>query len=440
MKLSEAESWLDGRINHERAPGYSGARLDLSPIRALLDGLGHPERGLRVLHVAGSKGKGSVALISEALCEAVGLRTGVFTSPHLERWTERFRIDGAEVSGERLGEAVARVRPVAEALDAGPDAPTWFDVTTAAALCLFAEARVDVAILEVGLGGRLDSTNVVLPAVCCITSIELEHTERLGTTHAAIAGEKAGILKPGVPCVVGRLSPEALGAVEKRAAEVGAPLHREGAEIALATTGRGIEGSTLTLADGALRLEVEVAAPGPHQARNAGLALACVHRLLPDRSDELRAAAGAVLPRLQVPGRVEIVGREPMRVVDAAHTEASLRALMEVLSGVPRERAHAVLSISEGKDLALLCEILAPGFDHFTLTRAEPTRSAAPEALRDLLAAKASGARIDVEPDPERALSVALSTAGPRDLLCATGSFYLAGPARRRWAEPSDGG
>jgi dihydrofolate synthase/folylpolyglutamate synthase len=195
-------------------------RLSLAPIRALLDRLGAPERGLSVIHVAGSKGKGSTALFAESVLRAAGARVGTFTSPHLERWTERFRIDGDGGAADRLAAAVAELRPHVDALrDAGGDTvPSFFDATTAAALLLFRDLRVDHAVLEVGLGGRLDSTNAVAPAVCCITSIELEHTDLLGDTLAAIAGEKAGILKPGVPAVCGELPREAFAVVERRAA------------------------------------------------------------------------------------------------------------------------------------------------------------------------------------------------------------------------------
>ena len=223
MELAEAEAWLASLINVEKMPDLRRARLSLEPVRRLLREMGNPERELRIFHIAGSKGKGSVALFAEALLRAAGRRTGAFTSPHLVSWVERFRIDGREVSGERLADAVARIRPIAERLREEPDAPSFFDVTTALALMLFAEAGVDAVLLEVGLGGRLDSTNVVAPEVTCVTSIELEHTDKLGDTLAAIAGEKAGIAKPGVPMLMAPLAPDAARTVEAHCARVGAP-------------------------------------------------------------------------------------------------------------------------------------------------------------------------------------------------------------------------
>ena len=223
--LAEAGAYLEGLINLERLSDFPQERLNLGPIRQLLERLGHPDRGLCVLHVAGSKGKGSTSLFAESILSAAGERVGTFTSPHLESWTERFRIAGREVEGDVLAQVVDRMRPQVEALRADPKtAPSFFDATTAAGIVLFRDLRVDRAILEVGLGGRLDSTNAIQSVVTCITSIELEHTDKLGCTLAEIAGEKAGILKPGVPCVMGRLPESAAVVVRERARLLAVPL------------------------------------------------------------------------------------------------------------------------------------------------------------------------------------------------------------------------
>ena len=286
--LEQAAGYLEGLINMERVPALGGAaagrRLGLGPIRRLLERVGNPEKGLSILHVAGSKGKGSVCLLAEHVLCATGERVGTFTSPHLSSWAERFRIDGAPVQGEELARAVERLRPHVDELRARDphDAPTFFDATTAAALLVFAGAGVDRAILEVGLGGRLDSTNAVAPAATCVTQIELEHTEILGDTIAAIAAEKAGILKPGAPCVVGWLDPDALAVVRERAAAIGAPLFEAGEDFELVSAEPDAEGLGCAFeyreSDGfvvAARLQLA----GAHQARNAALALACVRRL-----------------------------------------------------------------------------------------------------------------------------------------------------------------
>jgi dihydrofolate synthase/folylpolyglutamate synthase len=429
-RLAQAEAYLQGLINLERAPSYAGARLSLAPIRALLARIGHPERGLRVLHIAGSKGKGSTALLSEALLREAGLRVGTFTSPHLERWTERIRIDGREVDGERLADAVERLRPAVDALREGPDAPSFFDATTAAALSIFASERVDVAILEVGLGGRLDSTNAVAPAVTCITTIELEHTEKLGATLGAIAGEKAGIAKPGVPLVTGRLAPEAAAVAEARARELGAPLVRLGAELSAQVLSETLDGTRVRFEDGSLACEFALGVPGAHQAANAALALACARRLGLADDAALARAAERAFASPGLPARIEIVSRAPWIVIDGAHTEDSARALARVIARVPRRSAHLVVSISTGKALAAICAALAPQADRVTVTRAEPIRSLTPSEVAEAMRAAAPGLELRIVPNPHLALRAAREALGPDDLLVATGSFYLAGIAR----------
>jgi len=431
MRLAEAEAWLEGLINLERSPDLRRARLSLAPVQRLLARIGDPQRRLRVVHVAGSKGKGSTALLAEALLRAAGRSTGTFTSPHLERWTERFRIDGREVPGDALAAAITGLRPHVDALRDGPEPPSFFDVTTAAAFQLFAEAGVDVAVVEVGLGGRLDSTNVVAPAVCCITSIELEHTEKLGDTLAAIAGEKAGIAKAGVPLVVGALAAEAAEVVEARARELDCPLARLGQELAVELLAEEVDGSRFRFADGAFRLELALAAPGRHQVANAALALACVRRVGLVDDAVLRAAAPRAFAAVELPGRVEILARAPWIVVDGAHTAASARALAATLERIPRRRSHLVLSVSAGKDLGAICQALVPQADLVTVTRAEPVRSLDPQLVADAVRAVAGRAEVRVVPNPHLALRAARESLGADGLLCASGSFYLAGIARR---------
>jgi dihydrofolate synthase/folylpolyglutamate synthase len=435
----EAVRYLDGLINRERIPERARGRVGLEPIRRLLAAVGNPERGLSFVHVAGSKGKGSVCLLSEALLRELGERTGTFTSPHLERWTERFRVDGVEVEGAALARAVERLRPHVDRQRAAypDDPPSVFDATTAAALLVFAEARVDRVLFEVGLGGRLDSTNVVAPAVSCITSIELEHTATLGGTFAKIATEKAGILKPGVTAIVGELPPEATVAVRQRAREVGAPLRVEGEDFDIEWSESGSAGSKVRYAerDG---FAVEVALPllGGHQARNAGLSLACVRALDAHEPGVVAEAATRALANARLPGRVEIASREPWVVIDSAHTAASARALARVLRQLPVAKRHLVLSVSEDKDLAAILASLLPGAQRVTVTRADPHRSLAEaqvaEAVRRAadVANRAEPMDLRVVPNPRQAVRTAREAQQADELLCVTGSIYLAGIAR----------
>jgi dihydrofolate synthase/folylpolyglutamate synthase len=430
VDIAEAEAWLAGLINVERLPDLRRARLSLAPIRSLMARLGDPQQRLRVLHVAGSKGKGSTAMLAEALLREAGLSTGVFTSPHLLRWTERFRVDGAEVSGATLAGALTRIRPDVDLLREGDDPPSFFDATTAAALLLFAEAGVDVAVLEVGLGGRLDSTNVVTPAVAAITSIELEHTEKLGDTLAAVAGEKAGIAKPGAPLVVGALAPEALEVVTARAAEVGAPLVVAGRDFEARVLEEAPDATRFAFRDGPVALEARLAWPGPHQVGNAAIALAAVRRLGVLDDAALPERARRALARVRLEARAEILGRRPWLVVDGAHTAASAASLAQVLARLPRARAHLVLSVSAGKDLGALCRALLPHFQAVTVTRAEPIRSLQPTEVAAAVRAAGPGVDLRVVPNPHLAVRAAREALGADDLLCATGSVYLAGIAR----------
>ncbi len=424
IDTSEAAGrYLQTLINLERRPELTGARMSLAPIRALLDRLGKPEQGLSVLHVAGSKGKGSTCLFAENALQAAGKRAGVFTSPHIHSWTERFRVAGREVDGAGLARAVTRLRPHVEWLrehDPG-NAPTFFDATTAAALLIFAEADLDHVILEVGLGGRLDSTNVVTPRVTCITSIELEHTDKLGKTVAAIAGEKAGIVKPGVPCVIGRLSPEAEHVVRERAREVCAPI------LALAVDFPALEAGELSVL-------------GTHQADNAAIALAAVGLLGGGEPPDFLARARGGLAATQLPGRVEVLSENPWIVVDCAHTGASARALAEVVRRRVAdhgefERTTLLLSVSGDKDLTAILDALLPLADEVVATRAQPHRSLHESDLAAAIRARDCAPAVREERDPRRAARDVRGSSGPGQLLLAAGSIYLAGIAREHWGD-----
>ncbi len=435
----EAGAWLESLINVEKRPDWPYARLSLAPIRGLLRRLGNPQQGLAAIHLAGSKGKGSTALWAEALLRAAGRRVGTYTSPHFERWTERVRLEGREVEGAQLAAAVEAVRSEVEQMrEAEPDhAPTFFDALTAAALLCFRDAGIETAVLEVGLGGRLDSTNVVLPRVACVTSIELEHTDKLGSTLAAIAGEKAGILKPGVPAVVGELPEEALAVVEARAAEIGVPLSRAGRDFRVRAVEQGRDGLRVRFEDGDIAAELRLPVLGAHQAGNAALALACVRRMGGISEAALAEAATLGFAGARLPGRIEILGSAPLRIVDSAHTRASARALAAVLAELPRRRTHLVLSVSAGKDLGEILDALLPLTDELSVTRAEATRSLAPAEVAAAAARSAPGLHTRVVPNPHLALRAAVEAAAPEDCVCATGSVYLAGIARRVLAAPA---
>ncbi len=426
--LEQAKTYLEGLINVEKERSVPYARFDLEPIRRLTARLGDPHRNLSVIHIAGSKGKGSTALYTESLLRASGARVGTFTSPHLSSWTERFRIDGVDVAPETLAAAVDRVAPHVDALrDSDPAyAPTFFDATTAVAFELFHDAAVDRVVLEVGLGGRLDSTNVVSPMLCCITSIELEHQEQLGDTVAKIAQEKAGIIKPGVPVVMGLLPEEAADVVSERARELDAPLFRLGRDFDVDVVSEDLEGQRLHLVDGSVDVHARISSFGRHQAHNAALALACALRAAKLSDESIRAGLEAT----RLAARIEVLSRSPWVIVDSAHTAASAAALAGVLTAFPRQRTHLVVSISAGKTAEAILSNLVPGVDHVTVTRAEPIRSLSPTDVAAMIRAIAPDVSVSVVPNPHLAVRAAREALGSDDLMCVAGSIYLAGIAR----------
>ncbi len=453
--LCDATAYLDGLINRERLAQFAYPRLDLTAIRTLLERLGNPQRSLRVLHIAGSKGKGSTALLTEAIFTAAGYRVGTFTSPHLESWTERFRIEGSDASECMLVEAVATLRPHLDALRQTDHPPSFFDAVTAIALWLFAREKVDLAILEVGLGGRLDSTNVVDPALACITSIELEHVDKLGPDLASIAREKAGILKPGCPVLVGDLPSEALRIVEARAAELEAlagDLTKPSiSRISVLRFGRdfGVD-SILCHGEvqrfrfwcGDVSLEREIKWLGTHQVHNAALALAACLCLPGFDEARLIAASQRALENLHLPGRIEIFRRDarqvPQIVVDSAHTQMSARNLVDSFKCYEYESRELVLSISRDKNAERIFSELLPAFDRVLVTCADPARSFDAEELARAVRCSGNRILVSVEADPVVALRKSVEHLAPRTFLCVAGSVYLAGIARKVLGEQSE--
>jgi len=416
--LHDAERYLDGLINREKKTQYDYERLGLTPIRALLAATGNPERGLDCVHVAGSKGKGTVTLATEALLRAAGLRVGAYTSPHLVSWRERFRIDGEPVGERDLVAGLRAMQPAIERLRADPElCPSFFDVSTALALALFRRAKVDAAAIEVGLGGRLDSTNAVESRVSVVTTIQLEHTDKLGTTLEAIAREKAGIFRKDVPALHGELDPEAWGAIAAQSIAVGAPLEGVSA-LDVHTSASGLR---FRLEDGRA---VESGVFGAHQAGNLALAVAASERFL---GRALAAGELAALRTLELPARLERFGDV---LLDSAHTPDSARALRQTLETVwPGRRFALVLCVSKDKDAAGIVEELADVTRLCVATAVEPQRSFAPDELAAL--AWASGiSDVETEPDPQRALALARRRIGPGEGIAIAGSIFLAGALR----------
>ena len=472
----DATDFLESLVRTPPRSRDERERLGLSPVEALLDRIGNPHCGLPAIHITGSQGKGSTALYAEALLAAAGLRTGTFISPHLEAWNERIRVEGAPVDDAAFVDALERIRPfVAEMHRADADtAPAFFDALVAAAFAVFAGAEVDVAVVEAGIGARLDPTRVCRAVATCVTGVDLEHTDRLGSTIADIAREKAAIARRGVPLVAGNVPPAALDVLEREAARAGAPLLRLGRDFAVrggapaprpgaARVGRRRDGSDWheaadyregtdrhragsgpdrTVASrlaGGFSAEVTLAGrsipvrlrqSGPHMLDNAALALALVDAagalaLLDD------GAAGVALESAVLPGRAEVLRERPLFVADGAHTRAAVDALVGVLGPPGATNLVAVVSVTRGRDALRMLAHLVRRCDAVFATVAEPSRSLPSTDLARVLDTSGARAPIVAIDDPVDAIRAAVHAAGDDGTVCATGSMYMAGAARR---------
>jgi dihydrofolate synthase/folylpolyglutamate synthase len=420
-------------------------------MRRLLELVGDPHLGLMAVHIAGSKGKGSTAAMLAEMLQAAGYRTGLYTSPHLERIEERMRIGGAPCPAEAFCELAATLQPAVEQVDreefSGGDVQTtatFFEITTAMAFLHFARLKVDVAVLEVGLGGRLDSTNLCVPEVTIITSISFDHMRQLGHTLAAIASEKAGIVKPGVPVISGVVAGEPRQVIAERAQALAVPLFQRGMHYDFATLEAAWPTESFDYREPAVdpsyRLDgVKLAMLGRHQAANASAAICAVQRL---RERGWQIGDGAVrggLAAARTPARIELIAGNPPVILDVAHNPASIEALLAVLRERFSDRAGIgrrilVFASSMDKDHAAMLRRLVPDFDAIVLTRyVDNPRAMDPEgllaeavAVQQRLAPESRRAALDTTATPAAAWDRARQLAGPSDLIVCTGSFFLA--------------
>lgn len=438
VDYAEAAEWLETLTNPERT-GLGrrfGRRMNLDATRRLMELAGDPHERITAVHIAGTKGKGSVAAMIESTCRAAGLRTGLFTSPHLVSWRERIRIDGRCVGEEQVAQLATEVRPMVEQVEAeGLRGPSFFEALTAMGMLAFARADLDLCVLETGLGGRLDATNVITPVLSVITTLGLDHTRVLGDTLPEIATQKAGIIKAGVPVVVAP-QPESIERLMRRTASgVDAPIHFArpftllGSEPlspddvepgALPVLGERVAGTFR-----GLLFEALVPLAGRHQAINAGVAgLAC----------ELLHVGGRPLPRgvlkdgieqVYWPARVELVRARPWEIVDCAHNQASARALMKALRRhLQYDRMILVFGASRDKSVEAMAQELASA-SHVLLTEAALPRAMHVEVLEERTADLWRSHETFIS--PVDAICRARELAGPRDLICITGSIFLVG-------------
>ncbi len=414
---------------------HFGIKLGLTAMQTLLAGLGHPHRAWPSLHVAGTNGKGSTTAMASAALVRAGYAVGRYTSPHLVRVEERIAIGGTAVSEEVLSGALARVFAVVDALVARgalAGVPTFFEVSTAAAFLIFADARVNVAVIEVGLGGRFDATNVITPVAAAITTIDFDHERHLGTTLAAIAREKAGIAKPGVPLVVGDVPDDALHVIEGMARHAGAPVTRARHDTTVtAVLDRGhvqLTARTPVAEYGPLRLGLA----GAHQAGNALVAIRLLEAFGAVTGTRVPSqVVSAALAEVRWPARLEWL-RHPASgarvLIDAAHNPAGARALAEYLAQTGASGLTLVTSVMADKNVAGVLGPLLPYVRRVVVTAANLPRATAPADLAaQVTALGPADLVVDVVADPEAAVDRALASPGP---VLLTGSIYLVGPLR----------
>jgi dihydrofolate synthase/folylpolyglutamate synthase len=429
----------------QRTYQYSPHTLDLGRMHAVLSHLGDPHKTYAVIHVAGTKGKGSVSAMMESILRAAGFRTGFYISPHLIDFCERIRLNGKPIDHERLASLVGSLRG---AVGMVPELTT-FEITTAAAFRYFQEEKVDVTVAEVGLGGRLDATNVVDPLLSVITSLSYDHTHLLGNTLAEIAREKAGIIKPGVPVVSSPQEGEAMKVLFEVSRDRNAPLVLIGRDWHFATDRHDLNGqsfylwkaedqamvdATLTRSGGlhSIALRYEIPLLGYHQVVNAATAVAAL-QIMRDLGWKIpQEAVRSGLQSVCWEGRFQLLNRAPAVVVDSAHNVDSARKLRIALDDYfPTRRVVLLFGASDDKDIAGMLDALLPRVSRLVATRSTHPRAAAPERIAAL--ARERGCPAEVSGDPAPALEQALSLVGPEDVLLAAGSLFVAGAVLEEW-------
>jgi dihydrofolate synthase/folylpolyglutamate synthase len=397
-------------------------KLGLERIAAILQAMGNPQLAYDVVHVAGTNGKGSTCAMMESALRAEGRRTGLYTSPHLLEPTERIQVGGAAVTKEEFAAAFARVHGVAERLMESGEIdghPTYFETVTAMAFQLFQERAVEIAVIEVGLGGRLDATNVVEPRLCVITQVDFDHEAWLGSSIEAIAGEKAGILKPGVPAVISRQRIAAREVIEARAKRLGAPItHSEAFEV------DGLEMHAHGCRYRSRGYAINCPLAGEHQVENSRTALAAL-----DALGLSQQAIETGMEQTRWPGRLERVAQRPDVIVDGAHNPAGVRALAGYMERFfSGRRVWLIYGTMRDKSFGEIGEMLAPVASEVILTAPASQRALHPETLAEAF----DHPRLRCAANLDAALELTRD-AGPEDVIFITGSLVLAGEALGRF-------
>ena len=436
MNYTETIAYLYSLADYEkvRIERYTPETLDLSRVERLLAAVGNPHTRFPVVHIAGTKGKGSTAAMSEACLRAAGYRTGFYTSPHMHTFRERIQVDRRKIAREEVIALVEEVRPLIERTPG----VTYFEAITAIGFLHFARSKVEVAVVEVGLGGRLDATNVLTPEVSVITSLSLDHTYLLGNTLAEIAREKAGIIKPGIPAVSAPQRAEAIKVLEAVSQERGSSLTEVGRDWDYDPGSADLDGQAFTarrITGGGSELDGEYWIPllGRHQLENATNAIAALD-IMHQRGFHIPIeAVHEGLRSVCWPGRMEILSREPLVIVDGAHNSYSAQVLCRALEEwFPDQRWTLIFGASADKDIAGMLKVLLPISEYTIVTRSDHPRAASPVELADVVAAVGGGAEVSV--NVRKSLRRGLALMDPASGLLVTGSTHLVADVHEEWA------
>ncbi len=417
-------------FSRTRQENLAPENFDLARVHDLLALLGDPHKTYPSIHVAGSKGKGSVSAFCASVLHAAGYRVGLYTSPHMQEFSERIQVNQQQIPAEELAALVAQIKPAVAAVAR----ITTFEIITALAFMHFTRQKIDIAVLEVGLGGRLDATNVITPLVSIITSLSLEHTSILGNTLAEIAGEKAGIIKENIPVIVAPQTPEAYEVIRDIAAENASAMIQVGKDYQFAALSHSLEGQSFKVwaDDGQHPVALQIGLLGGHQIENATVAYAAIKTLGELGFEIPLDALKRGFADTRWPGRFEILNRDPLLVVDSAHNQASSQKLRQALDEYfPDIPIVLVFGCSEDKDAAGMLAELTPRVGHIIATRSTHPRAMPPEMI--LEKAKLFGRPTSSVPLIEDAIETALGLVEPGGLILITGSVFVAGAGRAVW-------
>ncbi|MDP8299670.1 MAG: folylpolyglutamate synthase/dihydrofolate synthase family protein [Candidatus Tantalella remota] len=421
----ETLDYLDSFVNYEIV-GLDGIKekFDLGKLHDALRSVGDPHKDYKCVHVAGTKGKGSVCVFTSVILQGEGHSVGLFTSPHLVDPKERIRVNGDEITEEELTSAATVLR---DSIEGGTERFTYFEIYTMIAMLHFSIKKVDFAVFEVGLGGQLDSTNVIDAKVCGISPISYDHMNVLGNSLGEIATEKAGIIKKGAHCVSAPQTEDAMDVIRERCADQDATLSVVGEDITYKIISMDAEGSKFDVRTPKGTYEnCRTVMPGDFQAMNCAVAISLAEQALGGRELDMGKLTDS-LSRAFLPGRMEVLATKPFIVIDGAQNGDSSRCLKYSVEQIFKyDRLILLFGISKDKDIKSTCRELGPVADEIILTRAAVDRAADPHLVRGFF----KGKSVKVTRDVKEALGLALKAAGKRDIILATGSFFVAGEVR----------